>query len=245
PDPTITGASPKTVGCRCVAPVNKTSKDNDKLKDMKMDKICNRGMKLYEPDVWTRRATLALGCFWGVEAQFGCSREVLIRTRVGYTGGTTQDPTYRNLGDHTEVIDIEYHPNSTTYERILTMFWEVNDSATKCRKRQYMSAIFYHNPIQKRLAEKWMAKAQRKYATPIQTPILPLDVFHEAEDYHQKFTLRRHPKLVQSLGLSDKQLIGSHIAARLNGYLVHFGTLEAFRKEVDNWGILPTRRTMC
>ncbi|CAG2176663.1 unnamed protein product [Oppiella nova] len=169
------------------------------------------------------------------EAQYGCAPGV-IRTRVGYTGGTTPNPTYHKLGDHTETIDIQYDPNVTTYEKILGMFWD-NHSPTQCHKRQYMSAIFYHNPHQKQLAEESMKEMQKKYAKPIQTLILPSEVFYEAEDYHQKFMLRKHQNLVNSLGLSDKQLIGSHIAGRLNGYLGHFGTFEAFNKEVDVWGI--------
>ncbi|CAG2118036.1 unnamed protein product, partial [Medioppia subpectinata] len=160
----------------------------------------------------------------------------VIRTRVGYTGGTTLNPTYHKLGDHTETIDIQYDPNVTTFEKILDIFW-ANHSPTVCHKRQYMSAIFYHNSEQKQLAEESMKEAQKKLTQPIQTRILPLDVFYEAEDYHQKYMLRKHSNLIKSLGLSDKQLIGGHIAARINGYLGHFGTFATFDKEVNNWGI--------
>lgn len=116
------------------------------------------------------------------------------------------------------------------------MFW-ANHSPTVCHKRQYMTAVFYHNQRQKELAEESMREIQKKYAKPIATKILALDVFYEAEDYHQKYMLRQHKSLIKSLGLSDKQLIRSHIAARVNGYLGGFGTIQRFNDEVDNWGL--------
>ncbi|XP_054163942.1 peptide methionine sulfoxide reductase-like [Oppia nitens] len=160
----------------------------------------------------------------------------MIRTRVGYTGGTTISPTYHRLGDHTETIDIEFDPNVTTYEKLLNLFW-TNHSPTVCHKRQYMSAIFYHNDNQKQLAEKSVQETQKLYSKPIQTKILLLDVFYEAEDYHQKYMLRKHNDLLKSLSLSDKQLIRSHIASRINGYLGNFGSIKQFEDESINWGL--------
>lgn len=105
-----------------------------------------------------------------------------------------------------------------------------------------MSAIFYHNPQQRQLAEDSMSELQKKYSKPIATKILPMDAFYEAEDYHQKFMLRKHKSLINSFGLSDKQLIGSHIAARVNGYLGSFGTIQQFSEEADKWGITDEQK---
>ncbi|CAG2101072.1 unnamed protein product [Medioppia subpectinata] len=140
--------------------------------------------------------------------------------------------------DMPAVLGIRVHSiqSASVPLKILDIFW-ANHSPTVCHKRQYMSAIFYHNSEQKQLAEESMKEAQKKLTQPIQTKILPLDVFYEAEDYHQKYMLRKHSNLIKSLGLSDKQLIGGHIAARINGYLGHFGTFATFDKEANNWGI--------
>jgi len=100
-----------------------------------------------------------------------------------------------------------------------------------------MSAIFYNNEEQKQIAEQSIKEIQKNYAQPIATKILPLEIFYEAEDYHQKFMLRKHKSLINSFRLSDKQLIKSHIAARVNGYIAGFATVQAFNDEVKTWGI--------
>lgn len=102
-----------------------------------------------------------------------------------------------------------------------------------------MSAIFYHSEQQKLIAEQSMKDIQKSFDKPIATRILPLDVFYEAEDYHQKFMLRKHKSLINSLGLNDKQLISSHVAARINGYIGGFGTIQNFNDEVKSLGISP------
>jgi len=205
------------------------------LRFLKQSNISNKGMNLIEPKVKTLSATFALSWFWFPESQFGCA-EGVIRTRVGYTGGTSKNPTYHNLSDHTESIDLEYDPDITSFEKLLQIFWS-SHSPTVCHKRQYMSAIFYHNEQQKLIAEQSMKDIQKSYDRPIATKILPLDVFYEAEDYHQKFMLRKHKSLINSLGLNDKQLISSHIAARINGYIGGFGTIQNLNDEVKSLGI--------
>jgi len=159
-----------------------------------------------------------------------------VRTRVGYCGGTTKNPTYHNLSDHTETVDIEFDPAQTTYQKLLDIFWD-NHDPTACHKRQYMSAIFYNNEEQKKLAESSLSSIQKKTARPIATKILPNEAFYDAEDYHQKYMLRQQPSLLQSLGLDGKKLVKSHVAARLNGYVGQFGDLNEFEKEWPTLGI--------
>lgn len=162
-----------------------------------------------------------------------------MRTRVGYCGGNTTYPTYQNLGDYTETIDIDYDPNVTAYDKLLHMFWE-NHDPTVCRKRQYMSAIFYHDDEQKHLAEKSKLQQEQKLKTNIATKILPFIRFYDAESYHQKYILQTyHKALFRSLNLSNKELITSHVAARLNGYVCGYGSLEVFNEECQELSLPP------
>ncbi|PIK58701.1 putative peptide methionine sulfoxide reductase-like [Apostichopus japonicus] len=112
------------------------------------------------------------------------------------------------------------------------MFWNNHDS-TSCHNRQYMSAIFFHGEEQKALAEKTRDEHQKTLKRKIQTVIKPAETFYDAEDYHQKYMLRQHRSLLQSLNFAPKELIKSHSAARLNGYVAGFGKKDNFEKEVE------------
>ncbi|KAL8593018.1 hypothetical protein ACOMHN_017948 [Nucella lapillus] len=151
-------------------------------------------------------------------------------TKVGYTGGTTLNPTYRNLGDHTETIQLEFNPEVVSYEDLLWMFWKTHDPATS-HKRQYMSAIFCHDEEQRHLAEKTREEVQKTMARPIVTVITQAGTFYDAEDYHQKYKLRQDRKLLAALKLSDAELIRSTAAAKLNGYVGGYGTLQSFEND--------------
>ncbi|MBE0518405.1 MAG: peptide-methionine (S)-S-oxide reductase MsrA [Thermoplasmata archaeon] len=144
----------------------------------------------------TVKATFAAGCFWGVEATFRKAHGV-VSTRVGYTGGKTDDPTYEEVCSgrtgHAEAIEIEFDPREVTYERLLEIFWDMHDPTTLNRQgpdrgTQYRSAIFYHDPEQKRLAEEslqTLEKPGRHGDRRIVTEIVPADTFWPAEEYHQ------------------------------------------------------------
>lgn len=97
-----------------------------------------------------------------------------------------------------------------------------------------MSAIFYHNNHQKELAEKTRDELQKHTAQPIVTVIAKAGPFYDAEDYHQKYILRQHSSILNSLNLSDKELIRSKAACRLNGYLGGYGTSESFTEEYED-----------
>ena len=92
------------------------------------------------------RATFGLGWFWDVESQFGCQPGVVI-TRVGYAGGDTQSPTYYKLGDHTEVVDVFFDPDITSYEALLSYYFSHLGQKT-ATSRQYRSVIMCHNSDQ-------------------------------------------------------------------------------------------------
>ncbi|XP_066289990.1 peptide methionine sulfoxide reductase-like [Branchiostoma lanceolatum] len=145
-------------------------------------------------------------------------------------------PTYHALGDHTESVQIQYDPKQTTYADLLKIFWQNHDPSA-CLSRQYMSAIFYHNDNQKALAEETMQKESQNRKRPIQTKITEAERFYDAEDYHQKYLLRQQRGLFNSLELSKKEVLNSHIAARLNGYVGGYGSPNKFEKELPNLGL--------
>lgn len=168
----------------------------------------------------------------------------MVRTRVGYTGGTTKDPTYRSLGDHTETVQLEYDPTKTDYKTLLNMFWGFHDP-TACHKRQYMSAIFYHDKEQKAAAEESLKQYQNKLGKQVATKILAAGTFYDAEDYHQKYLLRRNAALCESLKKAGlKNFKESHVAARLNGYCCGGGSLANFEAEHQKLGLTDVQAVL-
>ena len=143
----------------------------------------------------TDRATFAAGCFWGVEAAFA-EIDGVVETAVGYTGGHTENPTYKQVcGDntgHAEAVDVVFDPAQVSFEHLLDAFWEMHDPTTLNRQgpdwgSQYRSAIFFHTPEQEQAALQSKARAQEKFRKPIVTEITPASDFYRAEEYHQKY----------------------------------------------------------
>lgn len=146
----------------------------------------------------TQNATLAGGCFWGVEELV---RELpgVIDTEVGYTGGDVENATYRNHEGHAEAIEITFDPSKISYEDILVFFFKVHDPTTRNRQgndvgTSYRSAIFYHDEEQRQTAERVKARVDKSGAwrRPVVTEIVPAKKFWSAEDYHQDY-LRKNP----------------------------------------------------
>jgi peptide-methionine (S)-S-oxide reductase len=145
----------------------------------------------------TETAILAGGCFWGVEDLFRKLPGVL-DTEVGYTGGGTADPTYKDVKTgatgHAEAIRIAFDPAKISYRKILEFFFQIHDPTTLNRQgndigTQYRSAIFYLDAGQERAARETIADFERKgvYRGKIVTTVAPAGPFHAAEDYHQDY----------------------------------------------------------
>jgi peptide-methionine (S)-S-oxide reductase len=149
----------------------------------------------WESNMNYETATFAAGCFWGTQSTFERIPGV-IHTRVGYTGGSTSNPSYEDvctdLTGHAESVDIQFDPKIVTYQQLLNVFFENHDPTTVNQQgpdfgTQYRSVIFYHTPEQKALAEAEKARrnASGDYVGPIVTQIVPAGPFYPAEDYHQ------------------------------------------------------------
>ena len=143
----------------------------------------------------TQRATFAAGCFWGVEAAFQRIPGVTA-TRVGYTGGHTEDPSYHDVCSdttgHAEAVEVEFDPDQVSYEELLAVFWANHDPTTPNRQgpdvgSQYRSVIFFHSPEQQEVALKTKAAVQAALPVPVVTEVVPAQTFYEAEDYHQQY----------------------------------------------------------
>ena len=143
------------------------------------------------------QATFGAGCFWCVEAVFQ-DIEGVLDVRAGYTGGTTDNPTYEEVCSgrtgHAEVIQIDFDSNKVGYEELLDLFWISHDPTTLNKQgddvgTQYRSAIYYHSDSQKVMAEKSIDNANniKLYSNPIVTEVSVLDTFYIAENYHQDY----------------------------------------------------------
>ncbi|XP_016931961.1 peptide methionine sulfoxide reductase isoform X1 [Drosophila suzukii] len=191
-------------------------------------------------------ATFGMGCFWGAESLYGATRGVL-RTTVGYAGGSSDLPTYRKMGDHTEVLEIDYDPTVVSFKELLELFWNNHEyGLTTPIKRQYASMILYHDEEQKQVAlASKLEEQERRAPEVITTEIASKENFFPAEAYHQKYRLQGHKDLASSLNLTPKLLQTSYVATKLNGYLAGVGGIEQFRAESETMGLTPTQRQYC
>lgn len=141
-------------------------------------------------------ATLAGGCFWGMQDLLR-KQPGVIATEVGYTGGSVPNATYENHAGHAEAVRIEFDPTKTSYEALLRFFFRMHDPTTLNRQgndigSSYRSAIFYHDAEQKRIAEKVKAEvdASGKWKRPVVTEIVPAGPWWRAEEYHQDYLVK-------------------------------------------------------
>lgn len=147
------------------------------------------------------KATFGAGCFWHVEEAFRQVKGV-VSTRVGYMGGKTDNPAYRDVCSHTtghaEVVEVTFDPSKVTYEKLLDTFWDEHDPTSVNRQGpdvgdQYRSAIFYHSEDQRKKAMASIAALEKsgKYKRPTATELVPVTTFWMAEEYHQQY-LEKH-----------------------------------------------------
>ncbi|KAI8390236.1 hypothetical protein BD560DRAFT_380344 [Blakeslea trispora] len=152
----------------------------------------------------TEKATFAAGCFWGVEHIYNKHfKQFDIKCKVGYIGGNTENPNYRQVcsgtTNHAEAVEIDFDPAKVSYASLVEFFYRMHDPTQlnaqgPDRGTQYRSAIFYHSDEQKEVAEKVTAEVQEKHfkGKQIVTELIPAGIFYDAETYHQKY-LEKNP----------------------------------------------------
>lgn len=166
-------------------------------------------------------AAFALGCFWSPDARFGAV-EGVVRTCVGYAGGTTSHPTYDDLGDHIETLRVEYDPDRIDYTELLLLFWTSHDPTRAPFKRQYQPALFPYTSAQAKQARASFEARRDELQTALTTELIENPSFYRAESYHQKHALRRHPALlhaVQAPYPTEDAFVDAPAAALVNGYV--------------------------
>jgi peptide-methionine (S)-S-oxide reductase len=164
----------------------------------------------------------------------------VVRTRVGYAGGKHPDPTYHEMGDHTESIQIDFDPEKISYAKLLQIFCNTHNPCRRAYSRQYMSAVFYHNDEQKKLALEATALVALERGKKIETEIAPLTKFYLAEDYHQKYSLRYDTELFNDLRKiypREIDFVNSTAVARINAILAGNGSQKLLREEIDSYGL--------
>ncbi|CCQ35699.1 peptide methionine sulfoxide reductase MsrA (S-form specific) [Natronomonas moolapensis 8.8.11] len=165
----------------------------------------------------TETATFGLGCFWGPDARFG-AMDGVVRTRVGYAGGTESNPTYHALGDHTEVVQVDYDPTRFDYRSLLAAAFAAHDPYRQPTKRQYHHIVFPGTDRQRATLEAYLDR-EGYDSEDVTTRIEALSAFHPAESYHQKYTLRTDRTLLESFEAAeydDEAIRESPAAAKLN-----------------------------
>jgi len=169
----------------------------------------------------------------------------VIRTRVGYSGGTRKNPTYHALGDHSESIQIDFDPTQLSYESLLDIFWKAHEPTSRSWSRQYRAALFFHGEEQKKAALESREREAARLKAKIQTEVLPATEFYPAEDYHQKYYLqqdRLFMKEFQAMAPSARDFVNSTAAARVNGYMGGYGSGAALREELEQLGLSEASR---
>lgn len=161
---------------------------------------------------------------------------------MGYTGGSSPNPTYHNLGDHTETLEIDYDPRVITYAEIMDIFWKAHDPFRPSYCNQYAARVFFHDERQREIAMEAIERLEREKGRKVVTEVLPYGKFYLAEDYHQKYYLKRNVPLIaefRAIYPDEKDLIRSTAVARANGYVGGHGSLEQIKRELPLLGLSP------
>lgn len=146
----------------------------------------------------------------------------MVRTRVGYAGGSKPDPTYYDPGGHAETLEVDFNPALVSLEELLRVFWAEHNPCRRPWSRQYLSALFYHDAQERGVMQRSLDAEEARRGRQIHTELIPLDRFHLAEDYHQKYFLQKDRALTAELEARAGgfwEMVDSTAAARVNAIL--------------------------
>jgi methionine-S-sulfoxide reductase len=157
---------------------------------------------------------------------------------VGYAGGTSPNPTYRRIGDHTETFQVDFDPDVITFGDLLGLFWQSHNPARRVWSRQYRAVVLYQDDTQRDAAQR-SKEALMAAGLAVATVIVPLTTFYLAETYHQKYILQNTPLMadIKSIYPDEQDWLNSTAAARLNGYLGGYGRADAFDHDIRHLGL--------
>lgn len=144
------------------------------------------------------------------------------------------------MGDHAESVEIDFNPDAISYEDLLNVFWHSHRATGKSWGRQYMSGVWYHNDEQRRLAEAVKSRLQVEAGLELNTEISPLDRFYLAEDYHQKYALRRYDIILdefQAIYPDLNDFVNSTAVTRANAFINGYGDYEQLKHEIGSYGL--------
>jgi len=159
--------------------------------------------------------TCATGWFWTPDGKLGAIKGIL-KTRVGYAGGQAKNPSYENMQDHTESIQLEYDTNVISFEQLFEIFLTLHNPCSNAWSVQYSSAFYYNNEAEKLHAEKKFAEVAQRKKKEVNTLLKPYEGLKVAEDYHQKYYFRQNSVLTRLFPLSDEEILDSAIVMKLN-----------------------------
>lgn len=159
---------------------------------------------------------------------------------MGYAGGPQKHPTYHDIGDHAEAIQLDFDPRHIAYGDLLDLFWAARTPTRPAWKRQYMSALFFLDDEQRRQALDSKRRIEEGLGREVFVEILPADTFHRAEDYHQKYYLQHQADLMAELRPrfgSFQDFVDSTAVARVNGFLGGARAQAAANRDLSHLGL--------
>ncbi len=164
---------------------------------------------------------------------------------MGYAGGKQENPDYGHIGDHTETVQVDFDPQRITYNELLDIFWQSHKPTSRSWSRQYKNAVFYHDEQQRQAAMASRAAMEKKLGRPVKTDVASLRTFTMAEDYHQKYLLKRSHDLNREMTRIypiHREFVDSTAVARLNGYAGGNGSKKQLAREIDLLGLTDAGR---
>jgi len=167
----------------------------------------------------------------------------VIRTRVGYSGGTTANPTYYAIGDHSETVQIDFDPTQISYEDLLREFWDSHTATYQSYSAQYRNVLHYHSEAQRQAAEASLREVAAGLSSPVLTEIRRASTFYMAEDYHQKYYVRSDrfwSQEMETLYSDPARFRDSTLVARINGCLAGYCTRDQLQREIESYGLSPS-----
>lgn len=158
----------------------------------------------------------------------------------------TANPTYRDIGDHSECFEVDFDPNVISYEELLQLFWSSHEPTRPAYSRQYASLVLAHDTDQLQRAEASRDRIEAVLRRPVVTRIVPLDRFYLAEDYHQKYRLKSDRRLNAEISAHyrrEADITDSTVAARLNGFAAGSGGCALLESEIAEYGLSTSAET--